>query len=67
MEELPVGATTDLVHDRGLEVQEDGSGDMLPRPSLAEEGRETVVATGSTLVTENMVEKLILILLSIVL
>ena len=61
MEELPVGATTDLVHDRGLEVQEDGSGDMLPRPSLAEEGRETVVTTGSTLVTENMIKKLILL------
>ena len=57
MEELPVGATTDLVHHRGLEVQEDGSGDMLPRPSLAEEGRETVVSTGSTLVTEKMVER----------
>ena len=57
VEELPVGPTTDLVHHRGLKVQEDGSGDMLPRPSLAEEGRETVVSTGSTLVTEKIVER----------
>ena len=43
VEELPVGASPDLVHHRGLQVQEDGPGHVLPGTSLREEGREGVI------------------------
>ena len=43
VEELPVGASPDLVDDRGLQVEEDSPWNMLPRTSLAEEGREGII------------------------
>lgn len=42
VEELTVGAGADLVDDGGLEVDEDGAGDVLAGAGLAEEGVEGV-------------------------
>lgn len=43
MEKLPVCSSTDLVDNSGLEIDEDGSGDMLPSAGLAEESVESIV------------------------
>ena len=43
MKKLPVSSGTDLVDNSGLEIDEDGSGDMLPSASLAEERVESIV------------------------
>ena len=50
MEELSVGASADLIDDGGLEIEEDGSWDVLASTSLGEEGVESVVATTDGLV-----------------
>ena len=44
VEELPVGAHSDLVNDGGLQVHKHGPGHMLARPSLREEGGEGVIS-----------------------
>jgi len=44
VEELLVGAPANLVNDTGLEVDEDGTGDVLAGTSLGEEGGEGIVA-----------------------
>ena len=43
MEKLPVSSGTDLVDNSGLEIDEDGSGDMLSSAGLAEESVESIV------------------------
>jgi len=48
--ELSVGAGADLVADRGLQVDEDATRDVLSSASLREEGVEGVVATADSLV-----------------
>jgi len=50
VEELPVCAEPDLVHDGGLEVDEDGPGHVLPSAGLGEEGVERVITTSDGLV-----------------
>jgi len=50
VEELSVGAGSDLVDDGGLEIDKDGSGDVLACTSLGEKGVEGVVATADGLV-----------------
>ena len=40
MEKLPVGSHSDLVHYSGLQVHEDGPGNVFAGPSLREEGAE---------------------------
>jgi len=48
--ELSVGTGADLVADRGLQVNEDATGDVLSSASLGEEGVEGVIATADSLV-----------------
>lgn len=43
MEQLAVGASADLIDDGGLEVEEDGAGDVLASTSLGEEGVVSVI------------------------
>jgi len=50
VEELSVGAGTDLIDDGGLEIEEDATGDVLASTSLGEEGVESVVATTDSLI-----------------
>ena len=50
MEELSVGSGSDLINDSWLEIEEDGSWDVLASTSLGEEGVESVVATTDGLV-----------------
>jgi len=45
MEELSVGSGSDLIDDGWLEIEEDGSWDVLTSTSLGEEGVESVVTT----------------------
>mmetsp|Transcript_26422 Transcript_26422/g.79629 ORF Transcript_26422/g.79629 Transcript_26422/m.79629 type:complete len:322 (-) Transcript_26422:53-1018(-) len=51
MEELPVGACAHLVHDRRLQVHENGPWHVLAGARLAEEGVERIVAAANGLVT----------------
>jgi hypothetical protein len=43
MEELSVGSGSDFIDNGGLEIEEDGSGDVLTSTSLGEEGVESVI------------------------
>jgi hypothetical protein len=50
VEELTVGTSTDLIDDGGLQVNEDGTGDVFAGASLGEEGVESVITTTDSLV-----------------
>ena len=50
MEELPVGASPDLIDHGGLEVEHKGTGHVLPSTSLGEEGVEGVILDSDGLV-----------------
>merc|ERR1719362_1719316 len=50
MEELSVGAGSDLIDDGRLEIEEDGARNVLASTSLGEEGVESIVATTDGLV-----------------
>jgi len=50
VEELSVGAGSDLIDDGRLEIEEDGAGNVLASTSLGEEGVESIVATTDGLV-----------------
>ena len=50
VEELAVGAGADLIDDGGLEIEEDGTGNVLASTSLREEGVESIVTTANGLV-----------------
>ena len=50
VEQLAVGAGADLVDHGGLEIEEDGAGDVLASTSLGEEGVESVVKIGKIIV-----------------
>ncbi len=43
MEQLAVGASADLIDDGWLEVEEDGTGDVLASTGLGEEGVVSVI------------------------
>ena len=58
MEQLSVGAGTDLIDDGGLEIEEDGAGDVLASTSLGEEGVESVVATTDGLIGGHLTVRL---------
>jgi len=45
MEELSVGSGSDLIDDGWLEIEEDGSWDVLTSTSLGEEGVESIITT----------------------
>ena len=50
VEELTVGTGADLVDDGGLQIDEDGTWDVLAGASLGEEGVERVITTTDGLV-----------------
>jgi len=50
VEELTVGTGTDLIDDGGLQVDEDGTRDVLSGTSLGEEGVESIIATTDGLI-----------------
>jgi len=50
MEELPVGASPDLIHHGGLQVDKDGPGRVLAGAGLGEEGVEGVISAADGLV-----------------
>ena len=50
MEELSVGSGSDLIDNGWLEIEEDGSWDVLASTSLGEEGVESVVTTTDGLI-----------------
>ena len=54
VEELSVGAGSDLIDDGWLEIEEDSAGDVLASTSLGEEGVESVVATTDGLVGRHL-------------
>ena len=58
VEQLSVGAGTDLIDDGGLEIEEDGAGDVLASTSLGEEGVESVVATTDGLIGGHLTVRL---------
>ena len=50
VEELSVGTSADLIDDGGLEIEEDGTGDVLASTSLGEEGVESIITATNGLV-----------------
>lgn len=50
MEQLAVGSGADFIDHSGLQVQEDGTGDVLASTSLGEEGVEGIVSVSDGLV-----------------
>jgi len=50
VEQLSVGAGTDLIDDGGLEIEEDSAGDVLACTGLREEGVESIVSATDGLV-----------------
>eukprot|EP00054_Salpingoeca_dolichothecata_P031339 m.263169 g.263169 ORF g.263169 m.263169 type:complete len:467 (+) comp26822_c0_seq1:96-1496(+) len=58
VEQLAVGASTDLVDDGGLQVNKDGTGDVLASTSLGEKGVEGVIAIANGLVRGHLTVRL---------
>ena len=52
--QLPVCSRTDLVTNRGLQINVHGTGDVLPGTSLREEGVEGIISTSNGLVTGHL-------------
>jgi hypothetical protein len=50
VEQLSVGSGTDLIDNGGLEIEEDGTGDVLAGTSLREEGVEGIVSATDGLI-----------------
>jgi len=58
MEELSVGASSDLIDDGRLEIEEDSAGDVLASTSLGEEGVESVVTATDGLIGRHLTVRL---------
>jgi hypothetical protein len=58
VEQLTVGTGTNLVNDGRLEVQEDGTRDVLASTSLGKEGVESIIATADGLVGRHLAIRL---------
>ena len=58
VEELSVGAGSDLIDDGGLEIEEDSAGDVLASTSLGEEGVESVVTATDGLIGRHLTVRL---------
>jgi len=58
VEELSVGSGSHLVDDGGLEIEEDGSGDVLSGTSLGEEGVESIITATDGLVGGHLTVRL---------
>jgi len=54
MEQLTVGASADLINNGGLQINEDGTGNVFAGTGLTEEGVETVVTTANGLVAGHL-------------
>ena len=50
MEELSVGAGSDLIDNGRLEIEEDATGDVLASTSLGEEGVESIITATDCLI-----------------
>ena len=58
VEKLSVGASSDLIDDGGLEIEEDSAGDVLASTSLGEEGVESVVTATDGLIGRHLTVRL---------
>ena len=58
MEKLSVGASSDLIDDGWLEIEEDSAGNVLASTSLGEEGVESVVTTTDSLIGRHLTVRL---------
>jgi len=58
VEELSVGAGSDLIDDSGLEIEEDAAGNVLASASLGEEGVEGIITTTNGLVRGHLAIRL---------
>jgi len=58
VEELSVGASSDLIDNGGLEIEEDSAGDVLASTSLGEEGVESIITTTDGLVGGHLTVRL---------
>jgi hypothetical protein len=58
MEQLSVSTSSDLVNDRGLEVDKDGAGDVLASSCFREESVESVVTAPDCLVGGHLAVRL---------
>ena len=58
VEELTVGAGSDLIDDSGFEVQEDRAGDVFTSSGFAEESIEGIVATSNGFVGGHLTVRL---------
>jgi len=58
VEELSVGSSSDFIDNSGLEIEEDGSGDVLAGTSLREEGVESVVTATDGLIGRHLTVRL---------
>ena len=54
MEQLSVGTGSNLIDDGGLEIEEDGSGDVLASTGLGEEGVEGIVTATDRLIGRHL-------------
>jgi len=54
VEELAVSASPHLINHSGLKVNKHSTGDMLPSPSLTEEGVESIITSSNGLVTGHL-------------
>jgi hypothetical protein len=58
MEQLSVGSGPDLIDNGGLEIEENGSGNVLSGTSLREEGVEGIVSSSDSLVRGHLAVRL---------
>jgi hypothetical protein len=58
VEKLSVGTSSDLIDNGGLEIEEDGSGDVLASTSLGEEGVESIITTTDSLIGRHLTIRL---------
>jgi len=58
VEQLAVGASADLINDGGLQVNKDGTGNVLASASLREEGVEGIITTSDGLVRGHLTIRL---------
>jgi hypothetical protein len=58
VEQLSVGSGTDLIDNGGLEIEEDGTGDVLAGTSLREEGVEGIVSASDGLIGRHLTVRL---------
>ena len=58
VEKLSVGASSDLIDDGWLEIEEDSAGNVLASTSLGEEGVESIVTTTDSLIGRHLTVRL---------